>query len=63
MRSMTNRVPLVIGVTGHRDLRSQDVPALEREVCAIITRMQRDYVGEGNETPLVLISALAEGAD
>jgi hypothetical protein len=60
---MTNRVPLVIGVTGHRDLRSQDVPALEREVCAIITRMQRDYVGEGNETPLVLISALAEGAD
>jgi len=63
MGSLPSRVPLVIGVTGHRDLRTQDVPLLEREVAAIITRLQRDYIGEENETPLVLISALAEGAD
>jgi hypothetical protein len=63
MGSLPSRVPLVIGVTGHRDLRTQDVPLLEREVAAIITRLQCDYIGEDNETPLVLISALAEGAD
>ena len=63
MGSLPDRVPLVIGVTGHRDLRTQDVPLLEREVAAIITRLQRDYIGEDVETPLILISALAEGAD
>ncbi len=63
MGSLPGWVPLVIGVTGHRDLRTQDVPQLEREVAAIITRLQRDYIGEENKTPLILISALAEGAD
>jgi hypothetical protein len=63
MGSLPGRVPLVIGVTGHRDLRPQDVPLLEREVGAIITRLRRDYIGEDGETPLILISALAEGAD
>jgi hypothetical protein len=63
MGSLPGRVPLVIGVTGHRDLRTQDVPLLEREVSAIIARLQRDYIGDNNETPLILISALAEGAD
>ena len=63
MGSQPARVPLVIGVTGHRDLRTRDVSALEREVRAIITRLRHDYIGENNETPLILISALAEGAD
>jgi len=63
MMPLTGRVPLVIGVTGHRDLRAQDLPHLEREVTAILVRLRREYVGENNETPLILISALAEGAD
>jgi len=63
MATLPGRVPLVIGVTGHRDLRPQDVPLLEREVSASITRLQHDYIGEHNETPLILVSALAEGAD
>ncbi|HZL40076.1 MAG TPA: hypothetical protein VFC45_07325 [Pseudolabrys sp.] len=58
-----DRVPLVVGVTGHRDLRSQDIPRLEQEVDAIITRLRRDYLEGDNETPLILLSALAEGAD
>jgi hypothetical protein len=60
---LPNRIPLVIGTTGHRDLRPQDVPVLEREVGAIIDRLRSDSLGEDNETPIVLISALAEGAD
>jgi hypothetical protein len=60
---LPNRIPLVIGTTGHRDLRPQDVPILEREVGAIIARLRSDYLGGDAETPIIMISALAEGAD
>lgn len=63
MGPLPDRVPLVIGVTGHRDLRSQDIPRLEHEVGAIIARLRQDYLGGDSETPLILLSALAEGAD
>jgi hypothetical protein len=63
MSSLPDLVPLVIGVTGHRDLRIQDASTLEREVGAIITRLRRDYLSDNSETPLILLSALAEGAD
>jgi hypothetical protein len=64
METPDNRVPLVIGVTGHRDLREQDIPLLEREFGDIISRLRRDYIrDESDAPPLVLISALAEGAD
>jgi hypothetical protein len=52
-------VPLIIGITGHRDLRPHDVPALETEVAGIV-RSLRDRCPN---TPLVIYSALAEGAD
>ena len=59
-RSMADElVPLVIGVTGHRDLRPQDVPALERAVLACLDEISRLCPN----TPLVLMSPLAEGAD
>jgi len=63
MGPLPDRVPLVIGVTGHRDLRSQDIPRLEREIGAILTRLRQDYLGGDSDTPLILLSALAEGAD
>jgi hypothetical protein len=63
MVSLPNRIPLVIGVTGHRDLRAEDLPSLEREVGAIIGRLRSDYLGGGKDTPIILVSALAEGAD
>ena len=58
-----NRFPLVVGATGHRDLRDQDVPWLEQEIADIIAALKRDYLGSDAETPLILLSALAEGAD
>jgi hypothetical protein len=63
MEPLPDRLPLVIGVTGHRDLRDQDVPRLEREVAAIIGGLRRDYLGDDRETPIIVLSALAEGAD
>jgi hypothetical protein len=58
-----DRLPLVIGVTGHRDLRDEDVPRLEKEVGAIIARLRRDFLRDDPETPIVVLSPLAEGAD
>ncbi|MGD0438347.1 MAG: hypothetical protein ABSB86_17955, partial [Bryobacteraceae bacterium] len=53
------QAPLTIGVTGHRDLRDDDVDQLERKVKHILGRLRRQYPS----TPLVVLSALAEGAD
>ncbi len=52
-------LPLVVGVTGHRDLRPEDVPALEALVRATLTGVQERYPA----TPLRLLSPLAEGSD
>lgn len=51
--------PLVIGITGHRDLREEDRRSLEDKVQEIFLKLRQDY----SSTPLILVSALAEGAD
>ncbi len=52
-------LPLVIGVTGHRDLRAEDRDHLVREVGATLEAIAQRYP----RTPLLLLTALAEGAD
>ena len=52
-------LPLVIGVTGHRDLREEDREPLEAQVRRIFVELRSRY----RSTPLLLLSALAEGAD
>ena len=59
-----NRVPLlanslVIGVTGHRRLRTEDVPRLQVRVRAFFQDLQARYP----ELPQVLLSPLAQGSD
>jgi hypothetical protein len=61
MQPLPDRLPLVIGVTGHRDLRDQDLPKLEAAVAGTIAGLRRDYLDD--ETPIIVLSALAEGAD
>jgi hypothetical protein len=84
MDQIPYRLPLVIGATGHRDLRDQDIPALEDQVAEAIKRLKRDYIRRdcrlcsvkplyhllrwlgcchGEETPIIVLSSLAEGAD
>ncbi len=63
MPSLPDRLPLVIGVTGHRDLRDEDVARLEAEVAGIIAGLRQDYLKDDRETPIIVLSALAEGAD
>jgi len=52
-------LPIIVGVTGHRDLRPQDLPALE----AIVTRILQELRVAHPHTPLLVLSPLAEGSD
>lgn len=52
-------IPIVVGVSGHRDLRAEDQSPLEAAVRRLLERLRRDYPA----SPLVMISPLAEGAD
>jgi len=53
-------IPIVYGVTGHRDIPESDVPILY----AAVRDFFRDEVrGKYIHTPVVFLSALAEGAD
>ena len=52
-------IPLVFGVTGHRDLISEDVRGLEAAVRQVFQAVQSRYP----HSPLRLLSPLAEGAD
>ncbi len=52
-------LPIVIGVTGHRDLREEDIPRLTELVFAEFSRLRKIYPS----TPFTLLSALADGAD
>lgn len=52
-------IPFVVGVTGHRDVRPEDVPALETAVRSVFDELRSRMPS----TPLLLLSGLAEGAD
>ena len=58
-----HRLPLVIGVTGHRDIREGDLPRLKQLASEVMARLKADYLRGDQETPLIILSALAEGAD
>src|SRR3984893_18186601 len=60
---LQGRLPLIIGVTGHRDLRDEHIGELERRVGVVFDRIASDYLTGDDATPIVVLSALAEGAD
>jgi CheY-like chemotaxis protein len=53
------RIPIVVGITGHRALRAADEPAITAQVTSLFARLRRDCP----HSPIVLLTALAEGAD
>ena len=53
------RLPIVIGVTGHRHLRSGDLTTHREQVRELFAQLRRRYPS----TPLRVVTALAEGAD
>ncbi len=53
------RIPLVLGVAGHRQPRAGDLPALRAAFAAVLAEFRRAYP----HSPIVVLSSLAEGAD
>jgi predicted membrane channel-forming protein YqfA (hemolysin III family) len=53
------RMPLVIGVTGHRDLIAEDTDTLQKSVLKVFDDLKKAYP----DTPFVVLTPLAEGAD
>ncbi len=54
-----NRIPLLVGVTGHRDIAAEDEAALR----AAFGSALQDIADDFPDTPLMVVSALAAGAD
>jgi len=54
-----DKIPLVIGVAGHRNLHPDEIPLLRTKIKEIFDFFKKNYP----HTPLLLISPLAEGAD
>lgn len=52
-------VPLIVAVTGHRDLVPEEVPAIRERVATFLTDLRSEYPERG----VSVMSALAEGAD
>ncbi len=59
MINSTIKLPIVFGVTGHRDIRNEDIPYLEKVVSKELNRAKKRY----KHSELIVLSALAEGAD
>lgn len=52
-------VPIIVGVTGHRDIPKEDELVIREAVRYHLTKLQKEYPS----SPFRLISGLAEGAD
>ena len=57
--SKLQRIPIIFGITGHRDLRDEDIEIFEEIVTSIFQEFSQKYPN----TPQIVISALADGAD
>ena len=52
-------IPLYIGITGHRDIRDEDKTPLKE----LIKKILSEKINQCPDTPIVLLTPLAEGAD
>lgn len=63
---LQEKIPIVVGVTGHRGIVEEDKPALKEQVIAALKEIQalcKSKVKGGEDTPVVMLNAFAEGAD
>lgn len=53
------KIPITIGVTGHRDIRKQDIPRLRELVNGELQKLKKSYP----DSDFVMLNSLAEGSD
>ncbi len=60
---MTNisieKIPIIVGITGHRDLCKDEIGVLSQKIREVFQLLRKAYP----DTPLLLLTPLAEGAD
>ncbi|MDR0844369.1 MAG: hypothetical protein LBN71_04050 [Tannerella sp.] len=54
-----SKIPLVIGITGHRNIPAEYIAPLREKVRELLLRLQADYP----HSEIIVLSALAKGAD
>ncbi|HPQ68416.1 MAG TPA: hypothetical protein PKW95_04765 [bacterium] len=59
MEKLAIKLPIVFGVTGHRNIRHEDIPFLEKVVRRELKRATKKF----RHCEIIVLSALAEGAD
>ena len=59
MDKKTDFIPLYIGITGHRDIRDEDKQRLKQ----LIKRIIEEKIAQCPNTPIAILTPLAEGAD
>ena len=52
-------IPIVVGVTGHRALRTQDLPMLR----AVVTAQLKQLIASCPNSSFVMLNSIASGAD
>ncbi|HJT24606.1 MAG TPA: hypothetical protein VJ873_08510, partial [bacterium] len=63
-REPNGMLPLILGVTGHRDLRPEDLPGLRLQVKKVFDEIHSQWAEKGESgAPLYLLSGMAAGAD
>ncbi|MCH5157950.1 MAG: hypothetical protein J1F33_02010 [Clostridiales bacterium] len=60
---VNEKIPIVIGVTGHRNINRDDEAELIENVKAAIKEIQDLCEYENGKTPIVMLNAFAQGAD
>ena len=56
---MNNKIPIILGVTGHRNIKQEDYDNLKSSVMKIFDSLEEKY----SSTPIILLTPLADGAD
>lgn len=55
-----NKIPIIVGVTGHRNLVDEDIDKIEK---CVEDALKEIYNKCGEDTPVIMLNAFAEGAD
>ena len=59
MNSLAAGIPIIIGVTGHRDLRESDEPQIRKLVYAELNKLKSKY----SHSTFIMLNSLAQGGD
>ncbi len=64
-RHSNGLLPLMLGVTGHRDLRPEDLPELRKQTTRVLGDIRKRWIKQQGKTSgsLYLLSGMAAGAD